>query len=278
MSPPAAPDWPRRVVAIGATSVAVARGTNSEFLHDGIALAHVPNAAAALVALAHDAAVAAVLLPLELPDMALDDFIEIVRAFAQTSVIVGVDSLTPAEVSAGMRERGAAATVVLPVTPNRLAQALRAVPIPTPSEPRVFRCGDLELDIDAFRVHWYGEEVRLPPRVFEILHYLMAAYPRAVTLQELVSEFVPSGNHWRTDSIRVAIRRLREQLEAAAPGMPVPVETVKKVGYRITDGSERTPVSPMSATSTPTLATTSSLTHRTNALGRPIGSASVHSM
>lgn len=277
MSYLATPTWPLRVVAVSEDCVPVARGRSAEFLHAGVTVTQVPSAAAALVAIGQESDVAAVLVPAEMSDMALDDFIEIVHAFGRTPVVVGLAPLSEPNVAASMRERGALETVVLPVTPHRLAQALKSVIVPMPA-PRVYRCGELELDVDAFRVLWHGREVRLAPNTFELLQYLMAASPRVVTMQELVSEFVPAETQWRTDSIRVRIRRLREALGAAVPGAPKPVETVRKVGYRIVDPSDTTPDSAMSLTRSSTRATTSSRTLRTKTLGLPIGSASAQSM
>lgn len=277
MSYLASPTWPLRVVAVGGDSVPVARGRSAEFLHAGVTVIQVSSAAAALVAIGQESDVAAVLVPAEMPDMTLDDFIEIVHAFGRTPIVVGVTPLSESDIAASIRERGAINTVVLPVTPHRLAQALKSVVIPM-SPPRVYRCGELELDADAFRVLWYGKEVRLAPNTFELLQYLMAACPRAVTIQELVSEFVPTETQGRINSIRVRIRRVREALGAAMPGAPQPVETVTKVGYRIVDPSDTTPDSAISLTRSSTRATTSSRILRTKTIGLPIGSASAQSM
>jgi len=280
MSYLAAPVWPMRVVAVEADDMPVARGRSAEFRHAGVALTVVPTPAAALVAIGHDSGVSGVLVPIDMTGMALDDFVDIVHAFGRASVIIGIASVVRSEpeIVTHLRERGPVETIVMPASPHRLAAALKTAAPPAVPQQRVYRCGDLELDADAFRVLWHGQDVRLSPSSFELLQYLMAAYPRTVTMQELVSEFVPAGTSWRSDSVRSRIRHVREGLLAAVPDVPQPIKTVTKIGYRIVDANDVELDNPISLTSSPTRATTSSLTRRTNSRGLPIGSASAQSM
>ena len=49
-----------------------------------------------------------------------------------------------------------------------------------------YRLGDLEVDEEAFAVRREGALVRLEPRVFELLVYLIRNRPRMVTKRELI--------------------------------------------------------------------------------------------
>lgn len=272
---PALPVWPARVIAIGHEPATLARGRLAEFRRHGVALSHVDDATTALIALGRDPTIAAVLVPAELPGMALADFLDVVRALSRTPVLLGVDAAyEPTSVALAL-DHGIAATVALPATPRALARAVTGVqPPPPPAAPRTYRCGDLELDADAFRVLWHGHPAHLSPRQFDMLRYLMAAHPRVVTIPELVAEFGPGGGR-KLAPIRVGIRRLRDQLAAAAPDVPQPIETVHRVGYRIAQSAA--PASPRSDTSRSTLVTTSSRTRRTPSIGSPAGSATAQS-
>lgn len=234
------PSWPRHVITIAPSSVMMTRGTSSEFRFEGISLTQVPTAAEAIARIRREPSIAAVLTTPASPDMPLGALRDAADAAGGIPVILGV----------GLGEQVAdidaetLLTVVIPVTPQRLADALRAVPRSEPAPLLHEQVGQLELDLDAVRVWWHGREVRLPPRAFEILHCLAVAAPEPVDIDELVRTFVPPDTHWRADSIRFAMRRIRELFEAAAPGIPAPIETVVGVGYRITEppvraGAER---------------------------------------
>lgn len=209
--------------------------------------------------------------------MAVADFIDVVRALSRTPVLLGIPSMYDPQAVSHALDSGIAATVALPATPTTLARALTTVRPPAPTEPRTYQCGKLQLDLDSFRVLWHDHEAHLSPRQFDLLHYLMAAHPRVATTHELVDEFGLARGYERLSPIRVGIRRLRDQLTAAAPDVPQPIETVYRVGYRIA-GGDPVPANPRSDISPSTRAWTSSRTLRTPSFGSPAGSVSVQSM
>jgi len=266
MTTAVAPAWPPRVIAIASQSGPVARGRPAEFLHHGVILIRVPTATAALIELGRDPEMAAILVPGDLKGMDLEGFLPIVRQFMQTPVILGFGSQErmPTGIMAGSLD--GLVTAMLPVTPLRLSQALQNCE-PSATASHVVEVGELVLDADAFRVWWHGAEVRLPLRPFEMLRYLMEAAPRAVGREELMSEFVRPGISWRSDSVSTGIGRIREALQSAVPAVPVPIETVKKVGYRIATGNGLAAAMPSSEASAPTRVMMSSSTLRTREIG-----------
>jgi two-component system KDP operon response regulator KdpE len=233
----AAPSWPARVIAVATPVADVARGRAAEFRQRGILLESTPSVAAALISIGQDPRSVA-LVPTDLRDMPLLDFLDVVRAFSTVPVIVGLASAYDNETVAAALDRGSARAVRLPVSADALAHAIdesrgRSIP---PAEPEAYHVGDLELDRASYRVHWHGEEVHLAPRLFEMLRYFAAAHPRVVSLEELVSEFgATSGPRDPGERVRVMIGRIRAQLVAARPDLPPPLETVHRVGYRLTE-------------------------------------------
>lgn len=231
----AAPPWPARVIAVATPVAGVTRGRAAEFRQRGLLIESAPSSAAALVSIGqHPQSVA--LVPTDLRDMPLLDFLDVLRAFSKAPVIVGLAPEYDNETVAAALDRGVARAVKLPVTAGALAAAIeesrgRVTPV---AEPDSYLIGALELDPASYRVRWHGEEVHLAPRLFEMLRYLAAAHPRVVSLEELVSEFGATNNpRDRGERVRVMVGRIRAQLHQARPDRRTPLETVHRVGYRL---------------------------------------------
>jgi len=272
------PAWPARVVTVDTGYAGFIRGRAGEFLHNGLMLQRVPDGVSALVAIGRDASAAAVLVPTRLPDLALPDFLDVIRAVGGIPVVVARDARVEEDEPEGLAELRTASVITAPITPSKLLGLLGGLDPLSAPEPRVFRFGGLELDVDRFRVTWHGHDVRMTPREFDLLHYVVAAHPRIVTTEELISELVPKSTGWQVSSIRTSVSRIRTSLESTAPGQPLPLETIPRVGYRLVEGSGATAGTRSSDTSLSTRENTSSLTRRTTSLGLPAGSASGQSM
>src|SRR5690348_4830444 len=67
----------------------------------------------------------------------------------------------------------------------RIRAALRRSPSSPESGPRAFKSGDLDIDFESRRVHAHGKNVRLTPKEFELLRYLVAHAGRPVPHREL---------------------------------------------------------------------------------------------
>ncbi|MGH2366576.1 MAG: response regulator [Chloroflexota bacterium] len=92
------------------------------------------------------------------------------------------------------------------------------------------RAGDLALDLRTRALRRGGEEIRLTPLEFKILHYLMLNKGRVLTNSAIVEQvwgFSGAGNE---DLVKVHIHRLRQKLERD-PHNPDYVKTVLGVGY-----------------------------------------------
>lgn len=98
-----------------------------------------------------------------------------------------------------------------------------------PSSVR-YRFGEFELDLDLYAVRRAGRAVRVIPKVFDMLHLLVAQHGRVLTKQELLATLwadrqVGEGTiPWTINQARRALGQRR--------GDKRPIETVYGRGYR----------------------------------------------
>lgn len=220
-----------RIVAVGMQSH-LARGSAAEYRQRGLCLVSRPTAATALSEIGKEPG-SVVLVPSDIPDFPLLDFIDVVSTLAHTPLILGiVPGVDRALVGAAL-QRGVQTTVSLPVTAMRLAAAARTVAPAEGEAPEMLTCGELTLDGGRYQVLWHDRDVHLPPQQFEILRHLMRSQPGVVTTRELVAAFADGHALDSATRVRVAIGRIRSRLALVAPGARSPIETVHKIGYRV---------------------------------------------
>ena len=90
---------------------------------------------------------------------------------------------------------------------------------------------DLEIDFDTRKVRANGEDVRLTPKEFETLRYLVAHTGRPVTHRELLQAVWGPDYGDQVDYLRVFIKNLRKKIELN-PERPEYITTEPWVGYR----------------------------------------------
>ncbi len=94
--------------------------------------------------------------------------------------------------------------------------------------------GELTLDLRTRTLRRAGEEVRLTPLEYKIIHYLMVNRGRVLTNTAIVEHvwgFPGDGNE---DLVKVHVHRVRQKLERD-PQNPEYVKTVPGVGYMLRD-------------------------------------------
>ncbi|HEU5474995.1 MAG TPA: winged helix-turn-helix domain-containing protein [Actinophytocola sp.] len=101
-------------------------------------------------------------------------------------------------------------------------------PIPT---HRVVEFGKLRLDADLREATWRGSPVPLSAREFDLLFALTRDPGRVWTFAELTTHVWERPYLGDIEAVVSAVKRLRRQLRAAAPGALV--ESVRGVGYRL---------------------------------------------
>lgn len=97
--------------------------------------------------------------------------------------------------------------------------------------PRAFHGPDLEIDFETRRVHARGQDVRLTPKEYELLRYLVEHAGKPVTHRELLQSVWGPDYGDEPEYLRVFINQVRKKIEAN-PAKPTYIVTVPWVGYR----------------------------------------------
>lgn len=94
-----------------------------------------------------------------------------------------------------------------------------------------YRFGDFEVDLAVFELRRHGAAIKLDPRAFTLLHYLLEHHDRVVPKEELLTEVWPDAVV--TPSVLpTSIRRIRSALGQSARD-PEPIQTLHRRGYRL---------------------------------------------
>jgi two-component system, OmpR family, response regulator VanR len=97
-----------------------------------------------------------------------------------------------------------------------------------PALPATLRSGDLELDPARHTVTRAARPIELTPKEFSVLEALLEAGGAVISNDELVERVWDENADPFTNSVRMAVLRLRRKL-----GDPPVIETVKGAGYRV---------------------------------------------
>src|SRR5690348_11793756 len=119
----------------------------------------------------------------------------------------------------------------------------------------LFEFSEFELDLERYELRRAGKPIRLQPRIFDLLSYLVENRERIVGKEELLNALW-RGEHVNKTAVPWAMSRARkalgQSLHAAAP-----IETVRGRGYRFVGpvrrigGSSQPPVADGVATGEP---------------------------
>ena len=154
-----------------------------------------------------------------------------IRANTDTPVVLLTALGEESDRIAGL-ELGADDYVTKPFSPRELAirvgNILRRAP---QAEPRLYRFGALEMNLETREVRKDGEVLKLTLTEFDLLHTFFANPHRAFTREELMDRVWGYRSALETGTLTVHIRRLREKLEDD-PSNPERLQTVRGVGYR----------------------------------------------
>jgi DNA-binding response OmpR family regulator len=95
--------------------------------------------------------------------------------------------------------------------------------------------GDIEVNMLTRQVCRAGEDVRLSTTEFELLVYLLRHRGRVLSREQILSAVWGYGHDPATNVVDVYVGYLRRKLKR--PENPVPIFTVRTVGYRLGDGA-----------------------------------------
>lgn len=96
---------------------------------------------------------------------------------------------------------------------------------------QVFKIRGLEVDIPKHRVSREGKEIRLQPKEFALLEFLLRNPNDAFSVESLLSRIWSSDSEASPDTVRVCITRLRNKIDVADQSSII--RTVHRIGYQI---------------------------------------------
>ncbi|MBX9693485.1 MAG: response regulator transcription factor [Cyanobacteria bacterium] len=95
----------------------------------------------------------------------------------------------------------------------------------------IFRIGEITIDTDEHQVMKDGKEVRLLPKEFRLLEFLVRHPNRVFSSEDLLENVWESDTSAHNDTVRGHITRLRKKLDS--DGKPSIIATVYGVGYKL---------------------------------------------
>jgi len=178
-----------------------------------------------------------VLLDLNMPGMS---GLETCRAIRETSdvPIIVLTVRHEEEQKVAMLDAGADDYVTKPFGKQellaRIRAALRRSPGSPTGGPRTFVSGDLEIDFESRKIRSGKKAVRLTPKEFDLLRYLVSHAGKPVPHRELLQAVWGPDYGDQTDYLRVFITHLRKKIEVNA-AKPKYILTEPWVGYRFAE-------------------------------------------
>lgn len=173
-----------------------------------------------------------VILDWGLPDV---DGIEVLKTFRNEGGDVPVLMLTGknqvSEVEAGLNN-GADDYVTKPFDLRELSARVRAmVRRNSKVYDKVLKVRDLELDSTSHKAWKSGEELKLQPREFAVLEFLLRNPTDVFSVDALLERIWSSDSDASPDTVRVCITRLRNKIDT--PGRSSVIKTVHRIGYQL---------------------------------------------
>jgi two-component system KDP operon response regulator KdpE len=173
-----------------------------------------------------------IILDLAMPEMSGLDVCYSIREFSTVPIVVlsaiGVESDKVTALDSGADDY-----VTKPFAMNELLARIRAVLRRSDgtSNPSVLTSGDLTMDLNTRQVVVGGREVKLTPKEFGVLKYLVSNAGKVITHRALLLAVWGSESSEQTEYLRVFVNQLRRKLEPD-PQHPDHILTEPWIGYR----------------------------------------------
>ncbi len=161
--------------------------------------------------------------------------IEVCRQYrargGMTPVLMLTGKSTVGDKEAGL-DAGADDYLTKPFSMRELAARVRALlRRPGGLAESVLRCRHIELEPDARKVMKNGAEIKLLPREFALLEFMMRHPGQVFTTQALLDRVWPLGSDATAEAVTSCIKRLRTKLDKE--GEPSVITSVYGVGYKV---------------------------------------------
>ncbi len=172
------------------------------------------------------------LVDLRLPGMSGADLCRQLRASQVWTPIIILSGIGEEVEKILLLEMGADDYVVKPFSPRELVARIRAQLRRASTDlEKVFRFGDVQVDIERRTVTRHGEEVRLTRLEYNLLTYFLLNSDRALTRDSILNSVWGFESYPNTRTVDAHVVRLRQKLELN-PCAPRHVLTVHGLGYR----------------------------------------------
>ena len=178
-----------------------------------------------------------IILDLVMPGMSGLEVCRRVREFSSVPVIVLSAKGSESDKVAAL-DLGADDYVTKPFGMDELLARVRAVFRRLPaseSGDSVLEVGDVRIDPAERRVVVAGKEIKLTPKEFDVLKYLVSNVGKVVTHRKLLQSVWGWQSSEQTEYLRVVINQLRRKIEPD-PQHPRYILTEPWVGYRLNPG------------------------------------------
>ena len=159
---------------------------------------------------------------------------DICRAFRQNGgntpilMLTGMDSVDDKEMGF---DNGVDDYLTKPFHLKELSARIRALLKRRELYSATLAAGDIEIHIDSRSVHKRGQQIKLMPKEFALLEFLMRNKGRVFSADELLRCVWSSDSTAGTEALRQCLRRLREKIDD--DGKPSLIENVSRRGYMI---------------------------------------------
>ncbi len=178
-----------------------------------------------------------VVLDLGLPDMDGKDVVTAIRKTSSVPIIIlSARELEAEKVSA--LDLGADDYVNKPAAIGELMARIRAALRHSGKSQEAlrtkFQAGPLAIDSLTHAATFNGEPMKLTPKEFDLLHFLVRFAGRVITHQQILTTVWGPAHTEDAQYLRVLIRRLREKIEVD-PSDPKTILTEPGIGYRLVD-------------------------------------------
>jgi two-component system KDP operon response regulator KdpE len=175
-----------------------------------------------------------ILLDMNMPGMGGLETCRMIRATSEVAIIMlTVRDSEPDKVQS--LDAGADDFITKPFNTNellaRIRAALRRLPVSTESSARTIVLDAIEINLSTRRVIVAGTAVRLTPKEFDLLYYLISNPNVPVPHAKLLQAVWGPDYGGEVEYLRVFVNQLRKKIEPE-PGKPRYILTEPWVGYR----------------------------------------------